>query len=106
MSGQQFWIAFGGCIIGFTMILTGVILAFAGGIALDAMVDHMDTAVAGFSIPEDWDVSGERSLLINIFYVLCYAMPILGLGIMYISVTALMKYDRYEQYVGDDLEYY
>jgi len=99
MSGEQFWACFAGCIIGFTMILTGVFMAFAGGAALDAMVDNMDVALAGFTVPADWDSTGERNLLINMFYALWYLLPILGIGIMYISVTRMMKYDQYEQHV-------
>lgn len=99
---SQFWTAFGGCIIGFVMIIAGVFLSFAGGIALDSMVDCIDQVALGFDIPAEWDSVGERNLLINMFYVICYALPVLGLGIMYISVTALMRYDQYEQYMYEE----
>lgn len=97
MSNNQFWAAFGGCMIGFTMIVTGIMLSFCGGLALDAMTDSLGDIVDAYDVSEEWDSTGEVNLLTNLFYVICYAMPIIGIGIMYISVTKWMKYDQYEQ---------
>lgn len=102
MSDNQFWAAFGGCMIGFVMIISGVMLAFTGGAALDSMMDALGDVTESYDVSEEWDVTSSQNLAINLFYVLCYAMPILGLGIMYISVTRMMKYDRYEQGMYED----
>ena len=83
--------------IGFIMMISGIMLSFCGGVALDAMTDSLDDIVESYDVSEDWDTTGERNLLINLFYVICYSMPIIGLGIMYISVTRAMRYDQYEQ---------
>lgn len=103
MSDNQFWTATGGCLIGFVMILSGLMLAFSGGLALDAMMDALGDVTARYDVSEKWDTTGEVNLLINLFYTICYAMPVIGIVIMYVSVTRLMKYDQYEQYMYEDM---
>ena len=102
MKENQFWVTFGGCLTGFIMIMTGIMLSFCGGVALDAMTDALGDVTSTYDISEEWDTTGEQNLLINLFYTICYSMPLIGIAIMYISVTRYMRYDQYQQYVGDE----
>ena len=44
-------------------------------------------------------------MLSNLFFVLCYALPLLGIGIMYITITRRMRYDQQQQVYFDENDY-
>ena len=100
----NFWTAYTGCLIGLVLIFSGIMLSFCGGIALDAMSDAFIGAGLDQGVGTAYDSSGEISLLSNLFYVLCYALPLLGIGIMYITITRRMRYDQQQVYF-DENEY-
>lgn len=100
---SDFWTAFNGCLIGLVLIITGILLSFCGGIVLDAMDDAFIGAGLDGGIGTAWDSTGEIMLLHNLFYVIVYALPLLGIGIAYISITRKMRYDDTQQdYFYDD----
>ena len=101
----NFWTAYTGCLIGLVLIFSGIMLSFCGGIALDAMSDAFIGAGLDQGVGTAYDSSGEISLLSNLFYVLCYALPLLGIGIMYITITRRMRYDQQQQVYFDENEY-
>jgi hypothetical protein len=100
----NFWTAYTGILIGLVLIFSGIMLSFCGGIALDAMSDAFIGAGLDQGVGTAYDSSGEISLLSNLFYVLCYALPLLGIGIMYITITRRMRYDQQQVYF-DENEY-
>lgn len=101
----NFWTAYTGCLIGLVLIFSGIMLSFCGGIALDAMSDAFIGAGLDQGVGTAYDSSGEINLLSNLFYVLCYALPLLGIGIMYITITRRMRYDQQQQVYFDENDY-
>ena len=101
----NFWTAYTGCLIGLVLIFSGIMLSFCGGIALDAMSDAFIGAGLDQGVGTAYDSSGEISLLSNLFYVLCYALPLLGIGIMYVTITQRMRYDQQQQVYFDENDY-
>ena len=98
----NFWTAYTGCLIGLVLIFSGIVLSFCGGIALDAMSDAFIGAGLDQGVGTAYDSSGEINLLSNLFYVLCYALPLLGIGIMYITITRRMRYDQQQVYFDEN----
>lgn len=101
----NFWTAYTGCLIGLVLIFSGIALSFCGGIALDAMSDAFIGAGLDQGVGTAYDSSGEINLLSNLFYVLCYALPLLGIGIMYVTITQRMRYDQQQQVYFDENDY-
>ncbi len=101
----NFWTAYTGCLIGLVLIFSGIMLSFCGGIALDAMSDAFIGAGLDQGVGTAYDSSGEINLLFNLFYVLCYALPLLGIGIMYVTITRRMRYDQQQQVYFDENDY-
>ena len=101
----NFWTAYTGCLIGLVLIFSGIMLSFCGGIALDAMSDAFIGAGLDQGVGTAYDSSGEINLLSNLFYVLCYALPLLGIGIMYVTITQRMRYDQQQQVYFDENDY-
>ena len=101
----NFWTAYTGILIGLVLIFSGIMLSFCGGIALDAMSDAFIGAGLDQGVGTAYDSSGEINLLSNLFYVLCYALPLLGIGIMYITITRRMRYDQQQQVYFDENDY-
>jgi len=87
------------------LIFSGIMLSFCGGIALDAMSDAFIGAGLDQGVGTAYDSSGEINLLSNLFYVLCYALPLLGIGIMYVTITRRMRYDQQQQVYFDENDY-
>ena len=98
----NFWTAYTGILIGLVLIFSGIMLSFCGGIALDAMSDAFIGAGLDQGVGTAYDSSGEINLLSNLFYVLCYALPLLGIGIMYITITRRMRYDQQQVYFDEN----
>ena len=98
----NFWTAYTGCLIGLVLIFSGIMLSFCGGIALDAMSDAFIGAGLDQGVGTAYDSSGEINLLSNLFYVLCYALPLLGIGIMYVTITRRMRYDQQQVYFDEN----
>jgi hypothetical protein len=101
----NFWTAYTGCLIGLVLIFSGIMLSFCGGIVLDAMSDAFVGAGLDQGVGTAYDSSGEISLLSNLFFVLCYALPLLGIGIMYVTITRRMRYDQQQQAYFDENDY-
>jgi hypothetical protein len=101
----NFWTAYTGILIGLVLIFSGIMLSFCGGIALDAMSDAFIGAGLDQGVGTAYDSSGEINLLSNLFYVLCYALPLLGIGIMYVTITRRMRYDQQQQVYFDENDY-
>lgn len=107
MSGVGVWQAFGGIMIGLIMIVSAIVLSLAGGMFLDEMGATFANAGFSGSFTSDagtvWDSSTEIMVLNNLFYAMCIGMAILGLIIMYVSVTRRMRYDQSQNvYYRDD----
>ena len=101
----NFWTAYTGILIGLVLIFSGIMLSFCGGIALDAMSDAFVGAGLDQGVGTAYDSSGEINLLSNLFFVLCYALPLLGIGIMYVTITRRMRYDQQQQVYFDENDY-
>ena len=101
----NFWTAYTGCLIGLVLIFSGIMLSFCGGIVLDTMSDAFIGAGLDQGVGTAYDSSGEINLLSNLFYVLCYALPLLGIGIMYVTITRRMRYDQQQQVYFDENDY-
>lgn len=104
-----FWSAFGGLMIGLIMIISAIVLTLAGGMFLDEMGAAFANAGFTGTFTADsgtvWDSSVLIMILNNLFYFICIGMAILGLIIMYVSVTRRMRYDRSRNIYSQD-DYY
>ena len=105
----NFWTAYTGILIGLVLIFSGIMLSFCGGIALDAMSDAFIGAGLDQGVGTAYDSSGEINLLSNLFYVLCYALPLLGIGTAYHDhaadavTTSSSKYISTKRIIEPDL---
>ena len=90
----SFWSVFNGFMIMVLSILIGLMLAFGGGIAIDYM--HTTFTTAGlYDVPQLWDTSATTATLINLYYFMVYAIPILGVGVFLFTVARKEQYDAY-----------
>jgi preprotein translocase subunit SecG len=86
-----------GFVIMVVCIIIGILMSFAGGTALESILDGY--AQAGvYDVPAEWDTMGEINLLVNIYYLMMYLFPVVGIACFVVSVLKRQKYDRYYPY--------
>jgi hypothetical protein len=101
-SFQQFMVGFSLFLVA---ILTGVIMSWCGGMLIDGFYSNSlnghalvpDSVIAYAASPVYNDMSGLGTTVyyVNLFYFLCYLLPILGVVLFY---QALVKYQSAEYY--------
>jgi preprotein translocase subunit SecG len=94
---SDFWTTLGGCIAGLFMILAGVMLVLVGGTFMDQTESASLSAGLDMGVGTDWDATGHVAFFRNIFYLICVALPIMGLVVMYLSITRRQRYDELQQ---------
>jgi len=86
-----------GFVIMVICILIGLLLSMTGGVVVDTIVTELDEQ--GFDdVPDKWNYQGNQNSMVNLFYVVVYIIPLLGIIIFIMSVIARQQYDQQEAY--------
>ena len=90
-SGATYQSFYTGWVIFFVCCITGFLMAFSGGMLIDRLYQSLDEAgyIQGAHISTDWaDAQGATAFwFINLFYFMCYMIPVLG-GAVFIQGIA------------------
>lgn len=78
-------------------IAVGTILSFVGGLAIDMIYSNMNEA--GYFDPingtdSKWTDLSTINYLINLFYFLCYLLPLLGFSAFFLNTIRKQEYDE------------
>lgn len=90
-------------IIFFESIVIGVVVGVVGGSLVD-ILEYEFNVLGWFNIPAEWDTSAGYEMIRNIFFVLPYLIPLLGLFIL--LVTTYQRYGRDKKEEEDSTLYY
>lgn len=96
-------------VVGFTLflvaVLTGIVMSWMGGQLIDGfygnqlngqqLVPSSLIAYAASPVYDDMSGLGATTYFVNLFYLLCYVLPILGVALLWQS---LVKYQSAEYY--------
>ena len=85
-----------GFIIMIVTIAIGVMMSLAGGTILDTLVDGF-TIAGVYDVPAEWDQSGTINLVINLYYFLMYAIPVMGVAIFLVLFRMLAYSPRVQR---------
>jgi len=83
----------------FFVMLISIILAFVLNIGLGFMLDRLliAFAVAGlYDVSDVWDPTSLVAMVCNMFYLLIYVVPILGIAQFVYTAVRRQRYDAYE----------
>jgi hypothetical protein len=85
---------------GFTVmiycILIGIIMNISYAHGLDVMLVKFGT-MGMFDVPAVWNSSATVTRLVNLFYLMMYIIPALGVGYFFITAVKRQEYDRYKE---------
>lgn len=77
-------------------LIIGIVLNISLAHGLDVMLVKFD-ALGMFDVPAAWDSASKVTSLVNIFYLLEYAIPAIGIAYFFVSATRRQKYDQYRE---------
>jgi len=84
-------------------IVVGLGLSYFGGMTLDTLYTEMSENGYDGGVGTDWDSTGCINIFINIFYAVCYILPLMGIATFGLSLTKRNRYDHTDEYqVYDD----
>jgi uncharacterized membrane protein len=90
-----------GATLFFVAILTGIIMSWVGGQLIDGFYNNeLNDSLITYAQGPFYDATanmGEMTYFVNLFYLLCYILPILGCFMLWQS---LVKYQSAEYYGG------
>jgi hypothetical protein len=86
-------------VIMLTFVAIGLYLSFSGGWMIDKMHDTF-TGQHIYDVPPRWDASPQVFSIINIFYLVCYGLPVVGIGVFIFTLIPWQQYDEYNQFGG------
>lgn len=89
-----------GFIIMILSIIIGVVMSFAGGLILDAQITAYEEQGVWDDVGDDWDPRPGVNFLTNIYMLLMYSIPVMGILSFFVTVFWRQKYDKflYQQY--------
>lgn len=90
-------------ILFFTSCIIGIVLGVVGGSLID-ILEYEFNVLGWFALPEEWDTTSGYMMVRNIFYVIPYIIPLLGLFIL--LVTVYQRYGRDKKDEEDPTLYY
>lgn len=98
---SNFWMLWGGIVVIIVFSVVGLAFSFVGGMTMDRMHNAMATS-PGLNITagSPWAAGAENNVLKmeNIFFLLAYIFPVLGLVVGGVMVHRSMAYDKYQYY--------
>lgn len=90
---------FNGFMVMVYCIILGVVLNISLAHGLDVMlVQFADLGM--FDVPDAWDSAASVTKLVNLFYLLEYAIPAIGIAYFFVSATRRQEYDQYKDSNG------
>ena len=87
---------FNGFMVMIYCLIIGVVLNISLAHGLDVMLMKFGN-MGVFDVPAAWDSSNMVTRLLNIFYLLEYAIPIIGIAYFFVSATRRQEYDKYKE---------
>ena len=87
---------FNGFMVMIYCLIIGVVLNISLAHGLDVMLVKFGN-MGVFDVPDVWDSSNMVTRLLNIFYLLEYAIPVIGIAYFFVSATRRQEYDKYKE---------
>lgn len=81
-----------GFVIMIACCITGLILSMFGGFILDHLFSYFDAANM-FDLPPQWNTMGGTFTVINIWYLICFVFPVIGIGSFLKTLIQRQGYD-------------
>ena len=75
-------------------VLMGIILNISLAYGLDEMLVKF-AGIGMFDVPAVWDPTSNITRHVNLFYLMMYLIPTLGIAYFFISAVKQQEYDRY-----------
>lgn len=98
---SSFWMLWGGIVVIIAFSVVGLAFSLVGGMTMDRMHNAMATS-PGLNITEgsQWATGAESNVLKmeNIFFMLAYIFPVLGLVVGGVMIHRSTAYDKYQYY--------
>lgn len=89
--GATFQSFFTGWIVLISCCLVGFMMSFTGGLVIDTLYTHLDNAgmIQSADISAEWNEAQASTMYqyINLYYLLCFLCPILGLAVFFQSIV-------------------
>lgn len=88
---------FGGFLIMIAFCFIGLLFAFGGGLMLDQTTTKLHDSGITDNMDPGWEVGyqGRVDLMKNIFFWGARLMPLLGIGIFFITIVRKTRYDKF-----------
>jgi len=83
----------------FFVMIISIIFAFVLNVGLGFMLDRLLIAFAAaglYDVSEAWDPTSIVAMVCNLFYLLIYIVPILGVAQFVYTAVRRQRYDTYE----------
>lgn len=90
-------------IIFFMSCIIGVVVGVIGGSLID-ILEYQFNSMGWFALSADWDTTSGYMMVRNIFYVIPYIIPLLGLFIL--LSTVYQRYGKDKKEEDDSTLYY
>lgn len=90
-------------IIFFMSCIIAVVVGVVGGSLID-ILEYQFNILGWFALPEEWDTTSGYMMVRNIFFVIPYIIPIIGLFIAF--STVYQRYGRDKNEEEDSTLYY
>jgi len=88
-----------GFVIMVSLVSLGILMAFAGGTVIDVLTmgDTGQTLTNNSHVSSDFKASQNATMwfFINLYYFICYALPVLGIAIFVQGILPRTSGDRY-----------
>jgi len=91
---SSFRSVFEGFLIMVISIVIGFLMSYIGGLIIDTTVTSYEQAGLWIVAPE-WDPRSGIGFLMNIYALLMYTIPIMGILVFLVTVFHRQRYDRY-----------
>lgn len=83
-----------GFVIMVSFIFIGIILSFFGGYILDHVFATFNRAGI-LDVPPDWQSMGGTFTMMNIWYLVCWLFPVVGVAAFLKTIIRKQGYDQY-----------
>lgn len=94
MTAAPFASVWEGFMIMLICCIIGVVLSFAGGMILDTQITAYEEQGL-WDVSPDWGIRGQVGFLTNLYMLLMYGIPVMGILSFVVTIFWRQKYDQY-----------
>lgn len=94
----KYWSVQQGFIMMVVCMVTGLLLSYFGGMILDTLYAGLENIGINGGAGTAWDTTRPINIFINLFYAVCYGLPLIGVAIFGLSLTRRNRYDSSNEY--------